>query len=244
MPSGESRIDAISSRWSLLERAHHGTTISGGQARQALTIQYMPAVRRYVAAMVADKQDAEDLAQDVAVRLLAGDFAGASPDRGRFRNFLKIAVRNMVRNYWSKQKRRRPVDLDPALLDDGDAQSNNDEPWDSACRAALLDAVWKRLEQEDRAKPGSTGFMLLRLRTQFPTDSSEQLAERLGQKVGKPFRPDAVRQQLRRARLRFADLLIEEIGAGVESPTTELIEDELTALGLLEFIRDLLPAKK
>jgi RNA polymerase sigma factor (sigma-70 family) len=244
LPSGESRIDAISSRWSLLERAHHGSTISGGQARQALTMRYMPAVQRYVRAMVADKQDAEDLAQDVAVRLLAGDFAGATPERGRFRSLLKIAVRNMVRNYWSKQKRRRPADFDPALLDDAGSPDNHDDSWDSACRAALLDAVWKRLEQEDRAKPGSTAFLLLKLRTQYPADSSEQLAERLGQKIGKPIRADAVRQQLRRARLRFADLLIEEIGAGIEAPTTEHIEDELTALGLLEFVRDLLPGKK
>jgi RNA polymerase sigma-70 factor (ECF subfamily) len=83
---------------------------------------------------------------------------------------------------------------------------------------------------------------VLRLRADRPDETSEQLAARLSEKLGRTVRPDAIRQQLRRARLRFADLLIAEVAGGLDDPTPERIEDELIALGLLGSVKDLLPA--
>ena len=96
----------------MLQRAHQGSTTSTQEARNALVLRYLPAARRYVEALMQNKQDSEDLVQDLVVRLLAGDFAGADPQRGRFRDLLKVAVRNMVHNYWSRSNRRRHVDID------------------------------------------------------------------------------------------------------------------------------------
>jgi len=235
-----SRLEAISTRWTLLRQAHAGSVASSGEARGALVLRYLPAVRRYVRAMVEKEQDAEDLTQDVVVRLMSGDFAGADPGRGRFRDLLKVAIRNMVRNFWSRSRRRRPVDLDVGRLEDA-SDDSPDDPWLVNWRQGVLDLVWKALEQEQRRRSGSMTYSLLRLRAAHPDETSEQLAERLSEKTGRAVRADAVRQQLRRARLRFADLLIEEISGGLSDPTPERIEDELIALGLLEPIKPLLP---
>jgi len=237
--SHTSRLDAISTRWSLLRQAR-GDTSSSAEARQALVLRYSPAVRRYVRAMVRNADDAEDLAQDAVLRLLSGDFAGADPQRGRFRDLLKVAVRNMVRNYWEKQKRRRTVDLDVATLDDD--REPADDPWLGSWRRSVLELAFKALQQEDRQRPGSLAYTLLRMRADHPDDSSEQLAARLSKKTGTPIRADALRQKLRRARLQFADRLIAEIAGSLGDPTPERIEEELVALGLLEMVRDLLPA--
>jgi hypothetical protein len=64
----------------------------------------------------------------------------------------------------------------------------------------------------------------------------------LAEKLGVPVRPDAGRQMLRRARLRFADLLMKEIALGLDDATPQEIEEELAALGLLEHVRDFLPS--
>jgi len=85
---------------------------------------------------------------------------------------------------------------------------------------------------------------LLRLRIDYPDDTSEQLAERLSRQLGKPVRPDALRQKLRRARLEFVDRLLAEVGNALADPNPDKIEDELAALGLLEFVRGLLPANR
>ncbi len=91
------RIDAISTRWSLL-RIAHGTHPDTSKARQMLVLRYASAVRKYVGAIVRKGEDADELAQDVVLRLMRGDFAGADPTKGRFRDFLKMAVRNMIHN--------------------------------------------------------------------------------------------------------------------------------------------------
>jgi RNA polymerase sigma-70 factor (ECF subfamily) len=176
---------------------------------------------------------------DVVVRLLGGDFAGADPARGRFRDLLKTAIRNMVRNRWARQKRARTVDVDPAGIP-AEPEADDEDRWLAQWRTSVLDLAWKALEEQDRSRPGSASYALLRLRTEHPDDSSEQLAARFSRAAGRTVRADAVRQKLRRARLQFADLLIEEISKGLHDPSPEKIEDELVALGLIDLVRDLL----
>ena len=53
--------------------------------------------------------------------------------------------------------------------------------------------------------------------------------------------PEAARQQLRRARVKFAELLIEEIADGLEDASPDDVEEELAALGLMDYVRDLPP---
>lgn len=236
----QSRIEAISTRWTLLRKAHEGPSDTAVDARNALVLRYQPAVRRYVGALVRNDQEADDLAQDVMLRLLAGDFGGADPDRGRFRDLLKVAIRNMVRNRWKQQKRRRAVDFDVAQV--GASPEEDEGRWLSEWRQSVLNLAWKAMEQKEQARPGSMHYTLLRLRIDCPNDTSEQLAVRLFEKLGQTVRADAVRQKLRRARLEFADLLISEIAKGLRDPSPEKIEEELAALGLIDLMRELLPA--
>jgi RNA polymerase sigma factor (sigma-70 family) len=198
----------------------------------------LPAVRRYVGAIVQNDQEADDLTQDVAVRLLSGDFAGADPNRGRFRDLLKVAIRNMVRNRWNRQKTRRVVNADVGNLA---AEESDEDHWTAEWRHSVLELAWKALEQHERTHPGSVAHTLMQLRASHTDDTSEQLASRLSEKLGQPVRADAVRQRLRRARLQFADLLLAEVAKGLRDPTPEQIEDELGELGLLDTLRELLP---
>ena len=234
----QSRLDAISTCWTLFRQAHGAATASAGEARNALVLRYLPAIRRYVGAIVQHGQEADDLAQDVAVRLLAGDFAGADPDRGRFRDLLKVAIRNMVRSRWQRQKTRRVVSADVGNLA---AEESDEECWTAEWRHSVLELAWKALEQHERTHPGSVAHALMQLRASHPDDTSEQLASRLSEKLGQPVRADAVRQRLHRARLQFAGLLLDELARGLRDPTPERIEDELGELGLLDTLRDLLP---
>lgn len=237
--SGEpSRLDAIATRWTLLREAHGESAGAAQAARSALVLRYLPAIRRYVGAIVQKDQEAEDITQDVMMRLLAGDFAGADPARGRFRDLLKTAIRNMIRNRWRQQGRRRTVAADIANVAEDETE---DARWVAEWRKSLLDLAWKALEQNERVQPGSVAFTVLHLRAEHPEDSSEELAARLSARLGRPVRADAARQQLRRARVKFADLLISEVANGLSDPTPEKIEDELTGVGLMDLMRELLP---
>jgi RNA polymerase sigma factor (sigma-70 family) len=232
------RLDAITTRWSLIRLAHSSDPAVKA-ARSALVLRYAKAVRGYVGGMLKDTADADELAQDVIVRLLKGDFAGADPTRGRFRDLLKTAARNMIRHYWEKQARRRPVDADLGVVAD---RTDGPDPWLAAWQKTVLDHSWGALKDFERQSPKACAHTLLRLRTEFPDATSDELAAKLGQKTNTAVRADACRQMLRRARLKFAELLVEEIRLGLDDPSPERVEEELAALELLGYVRDFLPA--
>jgi DNA-directed RNA polymerase specialized sigma24 family protein len=245
-PQGRSqrpaRLDEIATDWSLLRLAHQHSVTGAGPARDALALRYNAAIRGYVGALVKDPQDADELAQEALVRILRGDFARADPQRGRFRDFLKVAVHNLVRTYWSRKQRRAGKDVDVARLADAGAPDPLSEAeWTARWQRSVLQLTWSALEAHQRAHPESIAWTLLRLRVDHPDDDSTRLAARLSEAVGRTVRPTALRQQLRRARLRFAQLLIEEIARGLDDPTPERVEEELGDIGLMEYVRDFLP---
>jgi len=233
------RLELIQTRWSLIRQAH---TLSGGtpdSARNALVMRYGSSVRRYVGALLRDDHDADEVAQDVVVRMLRGDFGKADPTRGRFRDLLKTAIRNMVKNHWDKQNRRKPVEHDLELLPGTGDQK--DDQWDDAWKTNVLDLAWGALQSYEETHAGSIAYTLLKLRSDYPEDNSEKLAERLTKATGRQVKAEAIRQQLRRSRVRFAELLVTEVANGLETAEPDRVKDELIALGLYETVREFLP---
>ena len=240
-PDGESRLDAINTPWSLLRLAHHETVPGTAAARGAWSCA---ATRRSAttSALVRDDQDADDLSQEVVMRLMRGQFANANPERGSFRRMLMVATHNLVRTWWSRRQRNLGSDIDlgavAGLQEESDLEARALAHW----KQAVLEMAWKSLEDYERNHPASLAYTVLRLRAENPDDDSDTLAIRLSSKTGKTFRPDATRQQLRRARIRFAQGLLEEIARGLDDPTPENVEEELIETGLMPYVQDLLPA--
>ena len=229
----DSRLDVIPTLWSMVQLAHAVGDGSATAARQALVLRYAKALRRYVGAIVKDPEQADELTQDVMMKLMQGNFAGADPNLGRFRDFLKTAVRNMIRNHWAKTARRRTATLAIDAADDAES-----EAWDHEWQANVLDHAWAALKQHETQHPSPPSWSVLRLRTDEPDATSEELAALLSRQLGTPLRADACRQLLRRARVRFAELLIAEVRVGLTTPSPEAVVDELIALGLWEYVKD------
>lgn len=237
------RIDAIETQWSMVRRAHHGSLASGGDAKNSLVMRYSPAIRGYVRALTKDDAEADEISQEAVVRILSGDFAGADPERGRFRDLLKVAVRNMVRNHWAKQNRRKASDIDEIYTDDVGQEDDQLDPWLDSWRVNLLELAWAALKDYEHQREGRVAYTVLKLRSEFPTVDSQELAAKLSEATGNECRADTTRQQLRRARIRFAEFLVEEISQGLATAEPDRIQEELISLGLYESIKDVLPKK-
>jgi DNA-directed RNA polymerase specialized sigma24 family protein len=233
------RLEFITTIWGDVLKAHAGQGAEPARAREALVLRYNKAIRAYVGALVRDDHAADELAQEVVVRLLRGQFAAAAPERGSFRRMLMVAARNLARTHWTRSRRRAGVPLEIDVPADEDTSA--DEEASAAWRQALLDMTWKALERYERQNAGSMSYTLLRLRADHPDDESEQLAARLSDKLGRSIRADAARQQLRRARVRFAQLLLEEVTRTLDEPTPERVEEELRDSGLWPYVDGLLP---
>src|SRR5438874_1866058 len=67
------------------------------RARQELVMLYYGAAFRYLMALLRDRPAAEDLAQHFASRLMEGNYIKqADLGQGRFRDYLKRSLRNLV----------------------------------------------------------------------------------------------------------------------------------------------------
>ena len=125
-------------------------------------LRYAKAIRGYVGALIREEQDADEVAQEVLVRLLRGDFGRADPERGRFRDLLRVAVRNLVRNFYNSKNRRTGVDYDVNEAPDRETEDALAEQDLARWRQSVLQMAWEGLEEYQRKHAGSVAYTVLR----------------------------------------------------------------------------------
>src|SRR5262245_9673578 len=103
-------LDRITTHWTLLAGAHSGGEEAAATARRELLRRYGGAAYRYLLGALRDRDAAEELSQEFALRFIRGDFRRADPARGHFRHFVKAALCNLIIDY-RKRQRRRPLPL-------------------------------------------------------------------------------------------------------------------------------------
>jgi RNA polymerase sigma-70 factor (ECF subfamily) len=226
-------LDDITTRMTLLIKAK----VPGDAATAALSallLRYTGAVYRYILGAVHDQHAADDLTQKFAVRFLSGAFRGADPQRGRFRDYLRTALINLVNDYFNEIRRQPgPLIVDVAAPAAGPASSASDflADW----RTEMLERTWKALK-----KVNALYHAVLRYRTENPDVQAAPMAEHLSAALGRPLTAASARKALQRAREKYADLLIEEVAVSLEQPSPEMLERELQELNLMPYCRQAL----
>ncbi|MEO1525529.1 MAG: sigma factor [Planctomycetota bacterium] len=218
------RIGDISTRWSCVADVNR------------FTLRYAPAMLTYLEAILRDSDVARDVLQDFLVKILERGFADREGKAGRFRDYLTVAVRNSALSYF---RSRRSTSLAPELLDSLASPSENDERWKQSWTECLLQRAWRALEDYQEKTSGNRYFAILRLSTDQPSLSSQEAAAILAEK-GMPLSADAFRQQLRRARIQFAQFLVQEVQETLDVQTRSEVVDELRSLGLMPYVRPFL----
>src|SRR6516165_8565524 len=123
----EPRLADMSTQWSLIFDSRSGTPEQVSLALSRLMCRYAGAVHRYLLKALKDPNAAAEVSQDFAVRFLRGDFKHGDPSRGRFRDYVKRAVQNLMKDYYRKRRRDGAAPIvpglsEPSALDDGLAQ--------------------------------------------------------------------------------------------------------------------------
>lgn len=231
-PELSERLSRISTQWSVLFQAHRGAPDEVRSAQEQMAQRYCGAVYRYLLGMVHDPDVADDLAQEFALRFLRGQFHRADPNRGRFRDFVKTALRHLVADH-HRRVQALPQPL-PESFPEPASDANLDRQFVESWRMELLARAWVALAEHEN-QTGQPYHAVLRLRADQPELRSAQLADRLAAHQGRPFTTAATRQLLHRARAQFAALLLEEVRQSLTTPTAEHVNDELRELGLLDY---------
>lgn len=203
---------------------------------------YDGAIRRYLTALLKNSHDADEVAQEFFLSIAERGFPRFKRDKGRFRDYLKVSVRNAALNYLRKRRSYKEVELQRVSEEvRGERKSNLDRLWSTHWQKCLLDRAWQALKNCENQFAEASYYKVLYLCTAFPSEDSTSLAARASKLFRKPVRPESYRRLLSRARRRFAELLLAELVQTLDAPNPENIEDELNDLGLMACVRKFLP---
>ncbi len=228
------RLSRIQTQWTLVFNAHHEEAGAARANLSRLLARYSGATYRYLLGAVRDPDVADELAQEFALRFVRGDFHRANPEHGRFRDYLKVALINLVNDH-HRQQQERPCALGVEPAAPASPNADTDADFLATWRTELLDSTWKSLAEYNQAYHSA-----LRYRVENPDAVSAQLAERLAVSLGKPVNAAAARKILERAHAKFADLLVGEVSCSLESGSDADLERELAELDLLRYCRSAL----
>jgi RNA polymerase sigma-70 factor (ECF subfamily) len=231
-------LNQISTMWSMVKRAHDDSPETASPALQALLQRYSGAAYRYLLATLKDPHAADDLLQEFSLRFVRGDFRNADPQRGRFRDLVKTVLFHLIIDHQRRQKagpRALPPD-DCGPAQPVDESLTSDAQFITSWRQQLLSRAWAALSSYD-SHHGSRYYEVLRFRAENADLTSAEMAEKLSARMEKEVSADWVRQNLRRARKEFAELLLEELSHSIDNPTRERLAEELVDLRLLQYCK-------
>jgi RNA polymerase sigma factor (sigma-70 family) len=233
----EPRLSQMSTHWTAVLDAHSGAPGKVSPAVSRLMCRYSGAVHRYFLKAVKNPDEAEELDQEFAVRFLRGDFRRSDPDRGRFRDYVKRAVQNMISDHFRRKKssrtRNSPI-VEPAI--DDPALSRFENEFVTSWRNDLLERSWTALAALEKTS-GQPYHTVLRFHVEHPELTSGKAAEKLSRLVGRLLTAGAVRQAVMRSRRKFVDYLLAEVLESMDRPSQDELEEELADLNLLEYCR-------
>jgi hypothetical protein len=223
VPSAAERLTEIQTRLSRLYQT--------GEPGHEEFFRYYGAAYRYFLALVRDGDAARDLTNEFAQRFFNGDFRRFDPALGRFRDFLKVALRHMaVDHFRGRERQAGPLPSD-------DLPEEPPAAFDAAWQEELLHQSWRSLECRQR-ETGKPVYTVLRCKTENPQMRSAQLADEVGKLLGLTLTAQGVRQLVHRARAAFQETLLDEVVRSLGSPSPERLEQELHDLQLWSYCRD------
>ncbi len=207
--------DFDSTMWSLIRQARAG----GATAVASFVGKYREPVRRFILRSGLTDADADDLSQDVFMRVFDdGVLDKADPARGRFRSLLLAVTRHVVQHHREREgaQKRGAGRVQSLAAEDIVASRERDADFDREWVANLIQVAFDRLSREN---PNYFNALKLAL---FERQSHREIAAAMRKTE------DEVRNYVSRGRARLVEIIHAEIRA--YSSSSEEYADEVRYL--------------
>jgi RNA polymerase sigma factor (sigma-70 family) len=216
----------VTTRWSVVLRAQATAQPSSREALETLCRTYWHPLYVLTRSLGHSPADAQDLTQEFFARLLAKDYLRVvRADKGRFRTFLRVALKRFLANEWDRRRAQKRGGGQPHLPFDTTRaeQQFQSEPagarppehlYDRHWALTLLAAAEARLEREYAAADKTAELRHLKphLTAGHRTLSYSEIATALHTTEG------AARVAVHRLRKRFREIFRETIADTVSAP--------------------------
>ena len=226
----------VTTHWSVVLAAKDKSSPDSAAALEALCRAYWYPLYAFVRRQGHAACDAQDLTQEFFARLLAKDYlAAAAREKGRFRTFLRVALKRFLANEWDRARRLKrggghtPLSLDTEMGEEryqaeGSDGLPPDRLYERRWAMTLLEQTLGRLRAEHTAAGKTAEFE--RLKGVLMADRGAIDYGALGAGLG--LSEGAARVAVHRLRKRFRELFRAAVADTVSGP--EEVEDELRYL--------------
>jgi RNA polymerase sigma-70 factor (ECF subfamily) len=225
--------------WSVVLNAGRSETTSGRDALAVLCETYWYPLYAYVRRQGRSPHDAEDLTQEFFARLLESEsLAGVSPEKGKFRTFLLVAMKRFLANEWHRaNSQKRGGGLFRVPLQGHTAETRYiAEPVEPLTAEKLYERRWaltlleRVLERvADEFKTAAKGELFEKLKPHLMAEKGTiSYAEAA---AGSGMNEGAFKVAVHRLRRRFRELFREEVAHTVVGPE-EIDEETRHLLGV------------
>lgn len=228
------RLSRITTLWTQFKLAHHGEEFA--DIRQSLLLRYRGAIQRYLLGAVRDQDQADELFHEFCLRFLQGDFHRANPERGRFRDYVRTVLINLVNDY-HRARQAAPHQMAVDAADTPASPSTTDDNFDTCLRDELMDRTWKALESNN-----ASYHAVLQLKVREPELTSREMCERLAESDIE-MTASTVRKTVERARKKFGQLFLDQVLETIEFDAPAELRAELKRLRLLGYCESELDAR-
>lgn len=176
-------------------------------------------------------------AQEFAYRFIRGEFRYARPEKGRFRDYVKVSVLHLTGEYRrARRKDERLVTFDSRMaVSAPDTEITFRHAWTTE----LLNRTWAALRRYAE-ETGQQLYEVLKLRADEPARRSVDIAAELTGRTGRDYTPAGVRRLPHRAREKYAELLWREVAESLPTTDPSEVTVELAELGLLVYCQPFL----
>ncbi len=216
----------LTTHWSVVLAAKDKASPASAQALETLCQTYWYPLYAFIRSSGYSPPDAQDLTQEFFSRLLARDYLRVvDPEKGRFRTFLRMALKRFLANEWERRGAEKRgggcthLSFDTTMAEQQfetervDALAP-DQVYDRRWALALLDQATNRLEREYTATGKATEWHHLRsyLTAERGGIPYAEIAAVLQTTEG------AARVAIHRLRRRFRELFREVVAETVSAP--------------------------
>lgn len=235
---GSGGADFATTHWSVIAAS---TAADNDQAQAAvaqLCRDYWPPLYSFVRRRGFSFSDAQDLVQGFFGYFLQRKaYAQADPNKGKFRSFLLASLKNYMADVWDREHAiKRGGEYEFVLLDaeihaiesgcgkHSSASLDEEQEYERRWAAALVARAINRLEKQYRE--GAKAQLFAELKRFITGGTGLPRQEDVAEKLGMPI--DTLRSHLSRLRMRYRELLREEVARTIAQ--TDDVDEELRHL--------------
>lgn len=148
--------------------------------------RYGRAIRKYVATLIHNPNDAEEVEQEFMLRMVQKGFHTADSNKGKFRYYLITIVRNAAMQ-WLCRRNRVPLAIES--LENMPVSEHSQLEWTSDWRKCILKAAWKSLDKYQKRTTNNLFCTVLRVSAQYESADSPMLAKMVSEMTGQTLTP-------------------------------------------------------